>query len=551
MLSSMDACKSCGTVNRAGARFCDGCGAPLATQVPSREERRTVTVLFADLAGFTSRSENLDPEDVRAFLVPYYDVLTAEVTAHGGIVDRFLGDGIMAVFGAPTAHEDDPERAVRAALRILERIQNLGLDLQVRIGINTGPVLFAAGAGDRDDSITGDTVNTAARLQTLAPIDAIVVGKATYRRTSRRFTYEARPLAAVKGKAEPVAAWRVVAPRAGVGVNPDGQDGTPYIGRAVELSRLQDLFAKTIAARAAQLVLVTGEPGIGKSRIVSEFGARLEALPTLVAWRQGRSLPYGTSTTFWALGEILKAHAGILESDAPDWVRSKLEAVLPAGPDQAWFRQRLLPLLGMEATSSADQAELFTAWRRFFETIAERVPLVLVFEDLHWADNALLAFLEHLANRAEAVPLLVVGTARPELFDRHPGFAADLRGATRINLAPLSDDETARFVAALLEAREIPAGLRDLISQRAEGNPLYAEECVRLLRDLDLLTTEDGTVVLRAGAEVPLPDFDPRPHRRSARHAPDRPARGPRRCRRRRQGLLGGRRRGDGGQARG
>ncbi len=200
------ACPTCGSENPDEARFCNGCGARLgSTAAPSvREERKVVTVLFADLAGFTARAETLDPEDVRAFILPYYDVLTSEIERHGGHVDRFLGDGVMALFGAPTAHEDDSERAVRAALRILERIPGLGLDLPLRLGINTGPVLFAAGSGgERDDAVTGDAVNTAARLQALAPVDGIVVGEATYRATSHLFAYEALPPALVKGKAEP------------------------------------------------------------------------------------------------------------------------------------------------------------------------------------------------------------------------------------------------------------------------------------------------------------------------------------------------------------
>ena len=214
---------------------------------------------------------------------------------------------------------------------------------------------------------------------------------------------------------------------------------TPFIGREIDLALLKGIFDKTVAADSPQLVTVVGEPGLGKSRIVAELGAYIDTKPELITWRQGRCLPYGEGITFWALGEILKAHAGILESDAPDVATTKLEAVLPEGDERPWFRQRLLPLLGIEATSTAEREELFTAWRRFLEHIAERDPTVLVFEDLHWADDAMLAFLEHLADRAEGVPLLVVGTARPELFERHPDFAIGLRNANTINLVPLSE----------------------------------------------------------------------------------------------------------------
>ncbi len=244
-------CSSCGTANPAGFRFCGACAAPLGGPAPSREERKTVTILFADLAGFTSRSEALDPEDVRAFVVPYYDALSAEVTRHGGRVDRFLGDGIMALFGAPTAHEDDPERAVRAALRIVERVPALGLDLHVRIGINTGPVLFAAADGSRDDSVTGDAVNTAARLQAAAPVDGVVVGEATYRATSHLFRYAALDPIAAKGKAAPVRLWRPLAPIS----RPAGElraETTPFVGRGFELETLIRLFERLVRHRPSR-----------------------------------------------------------------------------------------------------------------------------------------------------------------------------------------------------------------------------------------------------------------------------------------------------------
>jgi class 3 adenylate cyclase len=503
----MPACPSCSTDNPAGSRFCNGCGAPLAAPAaaPAREERRTVTVLFADLVGFTSRSESLDPEDVRAFLLPYYDVLTSEVERHGGHVDRFLGDGIMAIFGAPTAHEDDPERAVRAALRILERIPDLGLDLHARVGVNTGPVLFAAAGGGRDDSVTGDTVNTAARLQALAPVDGVVVGEATHRVTAAAFEYEALEPALVKGKAEPIAVYRATAPRARLGVDLTRDLGRPYVGREADLAMLEGMFDKSVASSAVQLVTVVGEPGIGKSRIVAELLAHAQSRAPGLTWRQGRCLPYGEGITFWALGEIVKAHAGILETDDPATATAKVDGAIPAGPDRDWLRARLLPLVGVDASFPAERAELFAAWRTFLEQVAEASPTVLVFEDVHWADDAMLAFLEHLADRALGVPLLVVATARPELFERHAGFAAGLPNVNRVNLAPLSELETAQLVSGLLGAA-MPAELLAPIQERAEGNPLYAEEFVRLLRDRDLLQEAAGTVALRPGAELPLPE---------------------------------------------
>ena len=254
-----------------------------------------------------------------------------------------------------------------------------------------------------------------------------------------------------------------------------------------------------------QLVTVVGEPGIGKSRIVAELLAHAQTRAPELTWRQGRCLPYGDGVTFWALGEIVKAHAGILETDDSDAATSKLEQSVPDGPDREWMRQRLLPLVGVDASSSSEREELFAAWRGFLETVAEQSPTVLVFEDLHWADDAMLAFLEHLADRAEGVPLLLVCTARPELFERHGAFAAGLHNDNRINLAPLTGDETARLVGSLLDSSDIPAEIREPIIERSGGNPLYAEEFVRLLKDQGLLVREGDTWLLTSGAEVPLP----------------------------------------------
>ena len=269
---------------------------------------------------------------------------------------------------------------------------------------------------------------------------------------------------------------------------------------------MKGIFEKAVASESVQLVSVVGEPGLGKSRIVAELGEYVDARPELITWRQGRCLPYGEGITFWALGEIVKAHAGILESDDPATAMAKLDVVLPQGEERAWFRQRLLPLLGIEASSQAEREELFTAWRRWLEQIAEQDPTVLVFEDLHWADEALLAFLEHLADRAEGVPLLIVGTARPELYEQHPDYANGLHNANRINLAPLSPEETARLVSALLDASVIPVELQQPILDRAGGNPLYVEEFVRLLRDKDLIVQKGSSWELAEGAEVPFPD---------------------------------------------
>ena len=507
-------CPSCGTENQDGSRFCNGCGSPLDASPARRvaEERKVITALFCDLIGFTATSESADPEDVDTMLSAYAAKARTQIESHGGVVEKFLGDAVVGIFGVPAAHEDDPERAVRAGLRIAEDAERLeavgGAPLRLRVGVNTGETLVrlevTPGSGER--MLAGDAINTASRIQSVAPEMGVGVGLGTYEATAQVFDYEELEPATLKGKSEPVRVFHAKSPRARFGTDLTRTHDAPFIGREIDLALLKGVFDKTLAATSPQLVTVVGEPGLGKSRIVAELGAHLDDKPELITWRQGRCLPYGEGITFWALGEIVKAHAGILESDAPDVASTKLEVVLPEGHERPWFRQRLLPLVGIEATSTAEREELFTAWRRFLEHVAEQDPTVLVFEDLHWADDAMLAFLEHLADRAQAVPLLVIGTARPELFERHPGYANGLRNVTPINLVPLSEEETARLVSALLETTVIPAELQQPILERAGGNPLYAEEFVRLLKDKDLLVQKGSSWELKEGAEVPFPD---------------------------------------------
>jgi len=486
MLPRMAACPACGSANPDGARFCNGCAAKLGTAATAaaREERKVVTVLFADLAGFTARSETLDPEDVRAFLLPYYEVLSSEITRHGGLVDRFLGDGVMALFGAPVAHEDDPERAVRAALRIIERIPGLGLDLHLRLGINTGSVLFAAGSGgERDDAVTGDAVNTAARLQALAPTDGVVVGEATYRATSHLFAYEALPPTLVKGKAEPLGVWQALRALA----HPAGElhaEATPFVGRDLELALLVGLFERSRATPSLELATIIAEPGLGKSRLVRELARHVESLPDHVTWRVGRCLPYGDGISLWALGEIVKGHAGILDTDDQATLAAKLEAVLvePDPSMRAWMKDRLAPLVGLEtSTEPPAQEEAFTAWRRFLEQVAQGGPTVLVVEDLHWADDTLVAFLGHLVDHTAGLPLVLLTTARPELEERHPAWLSRTRRSTVLSLAALPDRAMTTLVGGSLPGAS-PALLATVLD-RAGGSPLYAEQLAAMLRD--------------------------------------------------------------------
>jgi class 3 adenylate cyclase/tetratricopeptide (TPR) repeat protein len=497
-------CSSCGKELPGKFPFCPFCTAPLTAQPPPavQEERKVVSVLFCDLVGFTAASDTADPEDVRARIRPYHQRLREELEGYGGTVEKFVGDAVMAVFGAPVSHEDDAERAVRAGLRILEAIGELNesdpsLSLQVRVGINTGEAVVALGARPEEGEgfVTGDVVNTASRLQGTAPVNGIAVSEQTYRATERIFDYEPLEPVTVKGKTEPLALYRPLAARARFGSEVTRTHATPLVGRELEKPLLIGTFERAAQQQSCQLVTVVGEPGVGKSRLCAELFSYIEERPGLVRWRQGRCLPYGEGIAFWALGEIVKAECGILESDSPEDVSAKLGRAVPEdAQDRPWLLARLGPLVGLTGELAA-QEESFTAWRRFLEGLASAGPAVVVFEDLHWADPALLAFLEHLADWAEGVPLLVLCTARPELHEQHPGWSGGLRNAHTINLPPLSDQETAQLVSALLQRAVLPVETQQALLERAGGNPLYAEEFVRLLTDQGGLEGEQVVVV--------------------------------------------------------
>jgi hypothetical protein len=348
-------------------------------------------------------------------------------------------------------------------------------------------------------------VNTASRLQGVAPVGGVVVGEQTFRATERVFDYEALEPVTVKGKALPVPLWRATAARARFGTDLIRSLTTPLVGRDLERGLLTGTFERSVRDSTVQLVTIVGEPGVGKSRLVAELSSFVDDRPELVRWRQGRCLPYGDGITFWALGEIVKAETGILETDSPEVAAAKIDAVVPdEDADAPWLRQRLRSLVGLEAPQAARE-ENFAAWRRFLESVAEAGPSVFVFEDLHWADDALLAFLEHLADYSEGVPMLLVATARPELYERAPAWAASARDANRINLAPLSETETARLISNLLESAVLPVEVQSAILHRSGGNPLYAEEFVRLLKDRGILTKQGSTWTLDPDAEIPMP----------------------------------------------
>ena len=516
----MEACPACGKgLPEGGFPFCPFCRAPLADEsvrVP-REERKVVSVVFADLVGFTARAERLDPEDVRSFLVGYHVQVRRELERFGGSVEKFIGDAVMAVFGAPVAHEDDPERAVRAGLAIRDWATEHGEELQVRVAVNTGEALVALDAqpSQGEAMVAGDVVNAAARLQSAAPLNGVLVGAQTYGATADVFDYrEVAPVVA-KGKREPLAAWEALQARARFGVDLTRRATTRFVGRGRELDLLVAALARVREERSVQLVTLVGVPGIGKSRLVFELFRAVDEGSDLISWRQGRSLPYGDGVTFWALAEIVKAQAGILESDEPAQAEEKLRraaaSVAADEAEAAWLERHLRPLAGIGEQGVSGPDEAAAAWRRYLEALADKRPLVLVFEDLHWADDALLDFVNGLVDRAAQVPLLVVATARPELLARRTAWGGGKSNALTLSLPPLPDEEAALLVGEVLGRRVLDADVQVALVARAGGNPLYAEQYARALaegRDLDALPeTVQGIIAARIDA---LPEGEKR-----------------------------------------
>jgi class 3 adenylate cyclase/tetratricopeptide (TPR) repeat protein len=483
-----------------------------------RQERKVVTVVFCDLVGFTSRAESMDPEDVAAILRPYHERVRVELERYGGTVEKFIGDAVMALFGAPVAHEDDPERAVRAALAIRDFAVEEGLEL--RVGITTGEALVQLDAQpDAGEGMaSGDVVNTAARLQSAAPVNGVLVDETTYRATRSAVDYdEAEPVEA-KGKAEPVGVWQAQAAHSRFGVDVAHEARTELVGRDRELAVVRDAFERARHERTPQLLTLVGVPGIGKSRLVHELSRIADADPELVTWRQGRCLAYGDGVTLWALAEIVKAQAGIAEQDSPDEVEQKLrtavEEVLADTGDANWVESQLRSLVGLSVESELGddrRGAAFSAWRRFLEAMAEQRPLVVVFEDLHWADESLLDFVDELVDWVTDVPLLAVATARPELLERRPGWGGGKLNATTLALAPLSEDQTALLLSQLLDRSVLPAESQQALLERAGGNPLYAEQFADLFlergsaEELGLPETLQGIIAARLDA-LPEPE---------------------------------------------
>ena len=533
-------CEACGTGNEAGRKFCLECGKPLARTCPecgaanpaagkfcgecgsalvardadsppvheatggagaSTKERRLVSVLFLDLVGFTTLSEQRDAEDVRTLLDSYFETAQTVIERHGGVGEKFIGDAVMAVWGTPVTHEDDAERAVRSALELVDAVaalgESVGAQLQARCGVVTGEAATAQ-AIDHQGMVTGDTVNTAARLQSAADPGSVLVGEATVRAASGAIAFVSAGELTLKGKEEPVRAWRalrVVAQRLGANrmvVEP------PFVGRAEELRMLKEMLHVTGREGRARAVSVIGIGGIGKSRLSWELLKYADGLTETVWWHRGRCPSYGDGITFWALGEMVRMRAGIAETDPPGVSRAKLTASVaqhvPSEEERRWLEPGLAFLLGLDDRPAGGREELFAAWRTFFERISDAGTVALVFEDLQWADAGLLDFIESLMEWSRTKPIFIVTLARPELTDRRPSWGVGTRSFLSLHLEPLQDDAMSELVSGMVP--DAAAGAVSRIVTRAEGMPLYAVETIRMLADRGVLRLVDGTYEL-------------------------------------------------------
>ena len=536
-------CPACGFQNPPGMKFCGECGAPQAATVATASaaagasarpvvrgetvastgtlaateattERRLVSVLFADLVGFTSRSDSTDPEHVREFLARYFELCREIVERYGGTVEKFIGDAVMAVWGTPVAQEDDAERAVRTALDLVDAVRHLGRQggdeaLELRAGVLTGEAAVTIGAVGQG-MVAGDMVNTASRLQSVAPPGTVLVGEATKRAAAEAIAFEPAGEQLLKGKAAPVPAWRalrVVAERGGQGRS-EGIEA-PFVGRDDELRLLKDFLHATSRERRVRLLSVTGQGGIGKSRLAWELLKYIDGVSEDIYWHQGRSPSFGEGVTFWALGEMIRRRAGLREDDDDATTRERIAAALEEFVDDEAERRQiepaLLSLLGVGDSASGGREELFTAWRTFFERISLKGTTILVFEDLQWADAGLMEFIDHLLEWSIGYPILVITLARPDLLERRPDWGAGRRNFVALALGPLSDAAMRDLLAGLVPG--LPASTVRAILQRADGIPLYAVETIRMLVEDGKLEEADGAYrVIGDLGQLQVPD---------------------------------------------
>ena len=443
-------CATCGAENREGARFCDACGAALVETAPAREVRKVVTVLFCDVSGSTALGERIDPESLRRVMARYFETAQAIVERHGGTVEKFIGDAVMAVFGVPAVHEDDALRAVRAADELRNGLDELndeletgyGTRLELRMGVNTGEVV----TGTEERLATGDAVNVAARLEQAARPGEVLLGEETHRLVRDGIEAEAAPPLEAKGKSEPLTAYRLVSVQADA---PGRRHGARMVGRERQRELLEGAFANVVSDRSCHLFTILGTAGVGKSRLAQEFLPNVDA--TVV---RGRCLSYGEGISYWPVTEVVKQLAPAGE---------------PVGP--------LASILG-DDTASGSPEEIAWAFRKLLEAQAAERPVVVVFDDLHWGEPTFLDLVEHVADLSRDAPILLLCMARPELLDVRPAWGGGKLNATNVLLEPLAPDETAELVDLL--AGGVEQGLRSRILDAAGGNPLFVEEMVAM-----------------------------------------------------------------------
>jgi class 3 adenylate cyclase/tetratricopeptide (TPR) repeat protein len=520
-------CASCGQPIQAGFKFCGQCGAPLATVVEAQPlapaqgpvaERRLCSVLFCDLVGFTPLSEARDPEEVRELLSAYFETASTVIRRYGGVVEKFIGDAVMAVWGTPTATESDAERAVRAALDLVDTVRQLGAERQVatlaaRAGVVTGEVAVTIGAVN-EGMVAGDAVNTAARVQAAAASGQVLVDSATRRLASGAIGFEDADLHTLKGKTEPEQLWRATRVVSGVGGWSQRVDGleAPLTARDAEMRTIRELFHAAAERRTPRMVVLSGPAGVGKSRLGWEFRKYVDGLVDIVNWHHGRCLSYGEGVSFWALAEMMRQRLGIAEDDQPELAAIKLvqgmEQWVPDEDERAYVGTRLARLLGIPYTADTgaelSREELFAGWRIFVERLANDAPVVLMLEDAQHADRGLLDFLDHLVDWSRDLPVYVLVLTRPELDDVRPGFGTG-RNRVLLTLDPLDDASMRPLVDALVPG--MPVAARDAIVAQAQGVPLYAVETVRSLVDRDVVQPIDGVYRLVGDVgELVVPD---------------------------------------------
>jgi class 3 adenylate cyclase/predicted ATPase len=510
-------CPECGAAVEADKRFCGDCGSPLAAAAspsqagaaartatavePALTERRVCSVLFCDLVGFTPLSESRDPEEVRDLLSRYFDTARTVIGRYGGTVEKFIGDAVMAVWGTPTAAEGDAERAVRAAIDLTEAVAELGREvgasgLAARAGIVTGEVAVTIGAVGQG-MVAGDAVNTAARVQAAAEPGQVLVDDTTWRLVRDAIACAAAGEFTLKGKAEPAALWRAqrVVSAVGGGQRIDGLEA-PLVGRDAELRLIKELFHACADRRSSRLVSLVGPAGVGKSRLGWEFFKYIDGLASTVWWHRGRCLSYGDGVAFFALAEMVRQRLGIAEEDSTETAADKLDTGLRTLVEDAsvrdYVRPRLARLLGADAERGAalGREELFAGWRTFFEHLAATLPVVLLVEDLHYADAGFLDFIEHLLDWARDAPIFVLTLARPEIEERRPGWGTGRRNATALSLETLDDASMHAMIEGLVSG--MPEDARAAVAAQAQGIPLFAVETVRMLIDRDVVQPVDG-----------------------------------------------------------